>query len=443
MIISSDPAFDENTLFSAPEEPEGRVPAKKRGRPAGKVKGHTSDDVEATPLREGPPRRALSSWIASYRQVTEGTESPDSFHLWSALWAVSAALGRKVWLEMGHFAVYPSVYIILTAPPGGARKGSALRVAKKLVQALDLPTSPDYTTMENMVEEVWEAKQSFEIGEDTYIHHSYAICSAEFATLFMRETKDSFTLLTDWYDCADPFRYHTKTSGKYRIDGIYCTMLAASTPQSLGKTIPDVAIGGGFTSRVLFVVESGKPRWVSNPTLTDEQLRTLKLLAQDLLYIHTHFKGKFTMNAEAIAAYDKWYMSQPETRKTSDPRLLSYLERKGDYVWKVAMLYHVTMKDDQILDAQDINAAITLLDDIEPRMTGAFAGVGNNKNAVVQAAIVEHLKRAGKPVPMDELLRIFQGDADHKIMADVLRTLLKMGEIIHMDVGGKLMFQAV
>ena len=71
------------------------------------------NNTNAAPLSQ---HRSLENWLSAYVSYTDDTEAPREFHLWSAISAVAGALGRKCWIDMGTFTLYPAFYIIFVAP---------------------------------------------------------------------------------------------------------------------------------------------------------------------------------------------------------------------------------------------------------------------------------------------------------------------------------------
>jgi len=75
-----------------------------------------------------------TAYLNEYLRMVEDTESPRIFHIWAAVFAVSAALGRRCWLPFGVFDVYPNHYILLVGTPG-TRKSTAASLTRKLLKA--------------------------------------------------------------------------------------------------------------------------------------------------------------------------------------------------------------------------------------------------------------------------------------------------------------------
>jgi len=58
--------------------------------------------------------------------------------------------------------------------------------------------------------------------------------------------------LCNWYDCRERWRYETKTSGIDDVKFVWVNLIGATTPESLQCALPQEAISGGLTSRIVF-----------------------------------------------------------------------------------------------------------------------------------------------------------------------------------------------
>ena len=76
---------------------------------------------------------APTDFISSYLQYTAKTECPTFFHRWTAISCLSAWLGRQIHFHLGHFTIYPNMYIMLIGNPG-TRKSSAIKIGSKLLR---------------------------------------------------------------------------------------------------------------------------------------------------------------------------------------------------------------------------------------------------------------------------------------------------------------------
>lgn len=74
-----------------------------------------------------------NSYIKTWMSFTSGGETPDIYHLWGAIVAMSSALGRECYYKHGVLTFYPNLYVILTGASGN-RKSMALGEAQKLLR---------------------------------------------------------------------------------------------------------------------------------------------------------------------------------------------------------------------------------------------------------------------------------------------------------------------
>src|SRR5712671_3481375 len=80
--------------------------------------------------------RAFPNWIEAYVHHQRYSESPESFHFWTAVSTIAGALRRRVWINQLHFQWTPNMYIILVGPPGVAAKSTSIRQGLNLLEAV-------------------------------------------------------------------------------------------------------------------------------------------------------------------------------------------------------------------------------------------------------------------------------------------------------------------
>ena len=85
------------------------------------------------------PRELKRGFIREFCTYAEETEVPSIFAMWSAISAISAVLGRKCFVPLGHYKVHPNMYIVLVAGSARCHKSTAIDMAEKLIRGLDEP----------------------------------------------------------------------------------------------------------------------------------------------------------------------------------------------------------------------------------------------------------------------------------------------------------------
>jgi hypothetical protein len=369
--------------------------------------------------------RRLSDWLGEYRNFTEGTESPATFHLWVALSVIAAAAQRKISMNAGYYDVHTNMYVVLTGDPGKVRKSTALRIGKSLLRGLkDYGQEIHFSTQASSVAAL--VKQLTDIPNKE--HQSLTAFSSELGSLLGSKSVEMTDFLTDIYDCDPDWDKQTISRSLEKIEFPWLNILAATTPQWLGDNLSKTALEGGYVARSIFIFEDVPGPLVAFPELTPAQLKIKKDLIHDLAVI-AGLKGRFTFTPESKEFYRAWY-EDPKRKKATyqDARVAGYMERKHIHVLKVAMAISLAKKNELILDIESIRAAILLLGAIEPGMRKAFSGVGSNIHSTVFERIRDTIRREGR-VSYKRLLGSFINDVKQEDFDKLLGTLVAMDEV--------------
>lgn len=385
--------------------------------------------------------RNESNWLSSYLEYTKPLESPTSYHIWSGISVVAACLRRRVWANVG-FRVYPNLYIVLVGPAGKARKTTAIIAATELVEKLqDVKLSADSITREALIQALKGSEQQMPLASSKiYIHSSLTIISKELSVFLGTGNHDLLSLLTDLYDAPSRWEYRTKGSGIDTIYNAWLNLLGASTPAWLVGSMPLTAIGGGFTSRVIFIVEESVRHKNAFPML-DGRLK--ERLSNDLEEI-SMLSGELEMTQTAKDFFASWY--EDEKRETlTDPRFQGYMERKHIHAIKAAIILSVCdNKSDGILSEVHIAQALQFLDSIEKNMTRAFGAAGRSPIAADIDTILTAIRQA-RVIERDDLIKVIAMEVHPKEIDIVADTLSRMGHIkVKIDaVKNKVYYEAI
>jgi hypothetical protein len=352
---------------------------------------------------------------------TAESESPDEYHVWTALSTIAGAIRRKAFFNMGYFLLYPNLYIVLVGPPGRCKKSTAMRIGRRMLSQIpDLYFSVDSTTRERLILDI---TQSLRDG-----HSSMTAYSSEFASLLTSSGMDMVVFLTDIYDSPDEWSHKTKMGGTNKIKAPYLNLEGATTPDWIARSLPLDTVGIGLTARILFVYQDTPRVRKPFPELSKEQIELEAILVRDLQHIAL-ISGQFVLEAQAKKFYEDWYVAQHQgDRPIVDPRLSGYVERKPMHLLKVAMLMSASKKNDTVLTQSDIERALAFLEHIEPAMAKTFASVGKNPLTadITQAGSLV----LGKPgVDYATLLKTFSHNVRKDELDDVMNTLSMMGYV--------------
>lgn len=383
--------------------------------------------------------RKLDDWLSAYLKFTENSEPPELFHTWTAISTVASALQRKCIMNWGKLRFYPNLYIVIVAPSGKARKGTAMGYGKDFLSRLGVKMAAESITREALVREIMNSYDTIindDTGEMTF-HSSLTIYAPELVVFLGYNQQQLMMDLTDWYDCGHgpegKWTYRTKHQGVDEITGVWVNLLGATTPDLLRSCLSMDAIGGGLTSRIIFVYEGDKRKSCPAPFLSMEEQTLEEKLYYDLEQIHL-LKGQFKPSTDFIDLWVDWYVRQDGRKIFDDPHLAPYCERRPVHIMKLSMILNACRTSDMIVTSKDLQRAINLLEITERNMHRAFSGIGKSPHAEVLSKVMNEVGLRGE-ITLSELQRMFYHDADARVLDLIIHTLINMGFVSRVDKG--------
>lgn len=379
--------------------------------------------------------RKLPDFLSAYMEFCSNSESPTSYHMWSGLSVVASAMERKTWLRWGHSELYPNLYIVLIGP-SGVRKGEPITIARSLLESISVELVSESITKEALIRRMKGALRNFDAPSagdlDLRFQCAVTIIAEELA-VFLGESDTRFLAdLTNWYDSRDKWTYETKHAGVDEVIGVCLNILASMAPDWIPTTIPMGAIGGGFTSRIIFVVEYKKGKVITDPNKIGIDYALRDNLIHDLEIINT-LSGEFTLDTESMSAYTIWYADEEKKiakglPAISDPRFSGYVSRRATHVKKLAMACSVSRGDDLVITRPDFSRGLQLMMHAERAMPDVFGRVGISIYAEQTAILMEFIKMR-KKVSKGDTLRYLHRDIDERTLT-ILEATLKVSGFI-------------
>jgi len=377
--------------------------------------------------------RKLNDWLDSYMQYTENSEPPKLFHKWTAISTIAAALQRKCVMNWGHLRFYPNMYVVLCGPPGKVRKGTAMSFGRHFLAKLGIKISAESITREALVREIMNAQDTI-INEETgamSFHSSLTVYAPELVVFLGYNQQQLMMDLTDWFDCGQgpegTWTYRTKHQGSDDIIGVWVNMIGATTPDLLRSCLSMDAIGGGLTSRIIFVFESEKYKSCPVPFMSPACEQIGEDLYYDLEQIHL-MKGSFKPNKPFIELWKSWYTNADKDHIFQDARLAPYCERRPVHVMKLALICNAARTDSMELTEVDLQRSIDIMEATERNMPNTFSGIGKSPHAEVLSKVMNEIGMVGE-ISMKDLQRKFYNDADARVLDLIVQTLHGMGFI--------------
>lgn len=379
--------------------------------------------------------RSLSNWITTYLEYQINTEPARIFDKWAAYSVIASALRKKAYLSLGRIKIYPNIYVVFVAEPGIARKSQAISYAMSMLANIpEIVTSADASTKEAMLQdlELSGVDELMPNGESLR-HSSLCIFSKEFESFLgqKKENTKMLVLLTDLFDCQEiPWKYRTKNSGSNVIPSVFINLLAATTPDSLASSLPPTAVGGGLTSRILFVWADKKKKKVPRPIETAREKELKELLIKDL-YVISRISGEYKMTPECIKQWDAWYEGYDEdnpNRICNDQSFNGWYSRKPMYILKVAILRTAAESNGLDVSWKHISDSIKEIEEVEKQMGNAFKAIGKSVITSETDSVLQIIKSRGT-VSEKAVMAMVWRDTDSNKFDNVIETAIRAGKV--------------
>ena len=373
--------------------------------------------------------RNLPDWIDSFMELTDNSEPPYLFRKWAGISTIASALQRKVRLELGlSLTFYPNMYIVLVGP-SATGKGTAMKFASDIIEQVPaIRLSAQATSLQALIRRMKETNLTdidLITGEQQY-HSSLTIFSTEFTVFLGYNNRELISALCEWYDCHSRWTYETIARKKEEVIGVWVNLFAGTTPDSLQSSLPIESIGGGLTSRIIFVCEEKREKLVIIPSKTDYEIKLQQNLANDLEMI-SMLSGQMRYNDEFLEYYSNWCKLADKNPPFYDKKFDGYCGRRRKHLLTLSMVCNASRTDNMIMTADDIERAAYLLAEVEVKMGTVFRGMGRSDiSALLNDAIIYLTNTHMLDVPLWQFAKHFEGDMDKFIMERVLTTLESM-----------------
>jgi hypothetical protein len=287
---------------------------------------------------------------------------------------------------MGHFQWVPNFYLFLVAPPGVVSKSTTLSIGVKLLEQVEgIHFGPEAMTWEALTQALGKSREdilmSVEGKDEFYPMSCLSIAAGELGTLINPHNRDLIDALVSLWDGKQgAWEKWTKASGSDKIINPWLNIASCTTPAWITQNFPEALIGGGFTSRCIFVYAEQKRQLIAYPHLHKPlDFGSLRDdLISDLGHIAETFLGPMTLSRGAVewgtAWYEKHYLEKPDDIDLV--RFGGYLARKQTHMHKTAMVLSAATRDDMVVTEVELQKALSLLEMVEPHMQKVFESIG-------------------------------------------------------------------
>jgi len=388
-------------------------------------------------------KRYYADWLKGYIEYTQDSEAPDIFHFWTGVSVIAGALGRRVWIDMGYFQWTPNFYIFFVAPPGVVGKSTTADIGISMLREIDgVKFGPTIVTWQALIMALAEAQQLVPMDDGTFEPMACITVSAsELGVFFNPQDREMVDLLVDlWDGKRGPMKKSTKTQGEDVVENPWMNIIGCTTPSWIAGNVPEYMIGGGFTSRSIFLyaehkrqlvaypgeVRSSKARWEQRQSL----LHDLKMIAE--------LKGQYRLSKEAFVWGTEWYKKHwlgGRPLHMASERYGGYIARKQTHIHKLAMVIAAAQSHTLTIEAQHLILAEQFITSIEPDMQKVFKQVGAFAEVRVIQEIIA-LVRVHKQITRQELYRkVFNLLKGHKEFEESINAAIHAGYIKQVQLG--------
>lgn len=392
--------------------------------------------------------RNFKNWIEAYVQHTRYSESPDNFHFWTGVATVAGALRRRVWIDQRIFQWTPNFYIILVGPPGVAAKSTSIRQGLSLLEKVPgINFGPQSMTWQALAQDLEKVKEGVEINGEIEVMSCVTISISELGT-FLKADDDSLisTLIAMWDGQKETFIHSTKTQGSTEIRNPWINLIGCTTPSWIRSNVPTSMIGGGLTSRIIFVYGEQKRQLVAYPgslVPSETFMKERDLLIEDLQKI-AEIKGEYQLTPEALDWGVAWYedLNTNRPQHMNSERFDGYIARKQTHVHKLAMVFAAARRDELFITKEDLEEAAIMITDIEFDMLKVFNSIGVTPTVQNSLEILNLVKNA-KVMEYSHLWKIMSRTMPLKEFTEAIKGLHQSNELRLFDQNGKKMIKYI
>jgi hypothetical protein len=393
--------------------------------------------------------RRLTDWLSAYIEYTEATEAPRHMRFWCGVSAIAGALRRKVWIDQDIFKWYPNFYIIIVAPPGVVAKSTTADVALRILRQLPgIKFGPDVVTWPALVTGFASAAETFEYPPGVHnIMSAMTLTASEFGNLFDPQDRQMVDLFVHLWDGKQgAFSKETKTSGNDKVENPWINLIACTTPAWIAGSFPEYLIGGGFTSRCIFVYADKKARELAYPKRhrPGNRQKLEEGLLADLAQIAA-LKGEYELTPAAYEWGEAWYThhNRNPPPALNDDRFGGYLARKQTHIHKLAIVLAASESDSLWITEKHLAIADKMVSDLEPDMAQVFSKMGRSDASLHAERLLKYIRSAG-PVDWDVAFRhVHQYFPGMRNYEDILLGLIRAKLVSMEQEGSRVMLRAL
>lgn len=352
--------------------------------------------------------RNYENWLHAFIDYASFGEAPKHMYFWTGVSTIAGVLRRKCWIDQEHFKWFPNFYIVIVAPPGIVSKSTTAGIGMDLLRRVPgIKFGPEIVTWQALATSFVNAAETFEYQGLHHTQSALTIESSEFGNLLDPQDKGMVDALVTLWD-GKGLRKETKHSGNDEIINPWINLIACTTPSWIAGNFPEYMIGGGLTSRMVFVYADEKFKYVAYPKLHAPQdiAEKREKLVADLEQITINCVGEFQLTEGAIRWGEAWYQKHYTSKHKGldDDRFGGYLARKQTHMHKLAMVLCAAESDSMVITEEHLELAHTMVSDLEPDMAMVFSKIGKTDESYYADRLLAYVRKSDA-LPYTEVYR--------------------------------------
>jgi hypothetical protein len=371
--------------------------------------------------------------MGRYLAYMQSQETAYIYDWWCGLWCISAACGRAIHVARPRAPVFLNMFLILVGESGAARKTASVTTSTRVVRNLHDSSSTvallDGKATAEALDEILRTRTEL-VGSA-----QLCIASPELATLLGNEAYMASVpaILTDVYDCPT-IRHGGSTimRGICVQQNIWVSLLAASTPIWLLRSVNPNVVEGGFTSRCLFITSNTPKRSIAWPEETDETL--WQDIQDDMRIIRAEAQTRpnIELDPTAMSAFRLWYGKRD---RSLDPFRQSFEAREDAHVLRVAALLCIN-DGTWTIQRSHVATAIQLVAEVKEQSGSIFEGAETRTKfaRAIDSVRAMLISTGMDPVPRHKLFKVCQSKLTHDEFIALVETLHEFGALQRFEV---------
>jgi len=393
--------------------------------------------------------RHFADWLQAYIDYAGYGEAPTYMSFWTGVSTIAGCLRRRVWIDQIYFRWYPNFYIILVAPPGIVQKSSTVSIGMSMLREVPgISFGPDVVTWQALVSEFVNSTETFEYKEEFHVQSPLTLESSEFGNLLDPQDKAMVDLLVCLWDGKQgSFKKTTKSSGEEEVENPWINLIACTTPSWIAQNFPEYMLGGGFTSRCVFVYAETKAKLQAylSEVIPPGHREYRRKLIEDLTDIANGPVGEYKLTDDAFAWGREWYERHYSNRAMSleDDRFGGYIARKQTHIHKLAMVLAAATSNDMRITAEHLSTANTMVTDLEPDMARVFSKIGKSDYSFYADRLIQYIHRTGTVTYQDAYRYVHSNFPLSRDFEDILAGLVKSGFVRMGNKSGEVTIEAI